>query len=149
MEMIAAGAKNGLDASGEFLDSISGYSSRFAEVGLGADDMFKIFQAGTETGAWGMEQIGNAIETFSVRVLDGGQAAAEGFTAIGLNADDMAARFQAGGDTARQAFQDTVEGLASMEDPIARNAAGINLFGDAWEELGPEAMEILDRKSVV
>ncbi|WP_148409915.1 phage tail tape measure protein [Murimonas intestini] len=143
MKMIAAGAKNGLDASGEFLDSISGYSSRFAEAGLGADDMFKIFQAGTETGAWGMEQIGNAIETFSVRALDGGQTAAEGFAAIGLNADDMAARFQAGGDIARQAFQDTVEGLASMEDPIARNAAGINLFGDAWEELGPEAMEIL------
>lgn len=143
MGMIAAGAKNGLDASGNFLNSISEYSSMFAEVGLGADDMFKIFQAGTETGAWGMEQIGSAIETFSVRALDGSQAAAEGFEAIGLNADDMAVRFQAGGESARQAFQDTVEGLAAIEDPIARNAAGISLFGSAWDELGPEAMETL------
>lgn len=44
MSMIAAGAQNGLDYSGELIDSISEYSTQFAKVGLDADDMFKIFE---------------------------------------------------------------------------------------------------------
>lgn len=34
MSLIAAGAQNGLDYSGELLDSISEYSVQFAKVGL-------------------------------------------------------------------------------------------------------------------
>lgn len=52
MELIAAGAQNGLDYSGELIDSISEYSVQFAKVGLDADDMFSIFQKGAENGAW-------------------------------------------------------------------------------------------------
>ena len=37
---------------------------------------------------------------------------------IGLNADEMAKKFSAGGDTAKEAFQQTIKGLAEMEDPI-------------------------------
>ena len=44
MALIAKGAQNGLDYSGELLDSISEYSVQFAKVGLDADDMFKIMQ---------------------------------------------------------------------------------------------------------
>lgn len=51
MSMIAAGAQNGLDYSGELIDSISEYSTQFAKVGLDADDMFKIFEKGAESGA--------------------------------------------------------------------------------------------------
>ena len=48
MSLIAAGAQNGLDCSGELLDSITQYSGQFAKVGLDADDMFQIFQKGAE-----------------------------------------------------------------------------------------------------
>ena len=42
---------------------------------------------------------------------------------IGLNADEMAAKFSAGGDTAKEAFQETIAALASMEDPLEQNTA--------------------------
>lgn len=140
MSLIAAGAQNGLDYSGELIDSINEYSTQFAKVGMDADDMFKIFESGAESGAWNIDKIGDAVKEFSIRSIDGSKATQEGFQAIGLDADEMASKFVAGGDTAKQAFQDTINALSEMEDPIAQNAAGVALFGTMWEDLGPEAV---------
>ena len=52
----------------------------------------------------------------------------------------MAAKFAAGGDTAREAFFQVADALASMEDPLAQNTAGVDLFGTMWEDLGPEVV---------
>ena len=143
MSMIAAGAQNGLDFSGELLDSISEYSVQFAKVGLDADDMFKIMQKGAETGAFNLDKIGDAVKEFSIRVVDGSATTKQGFEAIGLDADEMAAKFAAGGDTAKEAFDETIQALANMEDPLAQNQAGVALFGTMWEDLGPEVVSQL------
>lgn len=140
MGLIGAGAQNGLDYSGELIDSISEYSVQFAKVGFDADDMFTIFQQGAESGAFNLDKVGDAVKEFSIRSIDGSKTTTEGFEAIGLNADDMAAKFSKGGDSAKKAFQDTINALAKMEDPIAQNAAGVALFGTQWEDLGPEAV---------
>ena len=143
MSMIAAGAQNGLDYSGELLDSISEYSVQFGKMGLTADDMFKIFQKGAENGAWNLDKIGDAVKEMSIRVIDGSETTKEGFELIGLNADEMAEKFAAGGDTAKEAFEETLEALASLEDPIAQNTAGVDLLGTMWEDLGPDVVEAL------
>lgn len=52
----------------------------------------------------------------------------------------MAAKFAAGGESAREAFYQTVEALSALEDPLAQNTAGVNLFGTMWEDLGPEVV---------
>lgn len=142
-DLIASGAQNGLDFSGELLDSINEYSVQFEKVGLDADDMFKIFQKGAETGAWNLDKIGDAVKELSIRVIDGSETTKEGFESIGLDADEMAAKFAAGGDSAKEAFKQTIAGLASMEDPLAQNAAGVNLFGTMWEDLGPDVVNQL------
>ena len=143
MSMIAAGAQNGLDYSGELIDSISEYSTQFAKVGLDADDMFKIFEKGAESGAWNLDKVGDAVKEFSIRAIDGSDSTDAGFTAIGLNADEMAAKFGQGGETAKKAFSDTLKALSSIEDPLEKDAAGVALFGTMWEDLGPEAVEAL------
>ena len=140
MGLIAAGAQNGLDYSGELIDSINEYSTQFAKVGLDADDMFKIFQKGAETGAWNIDKIGDAVKEMSIRVIDGSDTTKEGFETIGLNADEMSAKFAKGGDSAKEAFQQTIDALAKIEDPLAQNTAGVDLFGTMWEDLGPEVV---------
>lgn len=137
---IITGAQNGLDYSGELLDSISEYSVQFAKVGFDADDMFNIFQEGYETGSWNLDKMGDAVKEFAIRVVDGSETTAEGFQTIGLNADEMSAKFAAGGESAKQAFQETSTALAEMEDPLAQNTAGVDLFGTMWEDLGPEVV---------
>lgn len=143
MNLIASGAQNGLDYSGELIDSISEYSVQFAKVGLNADDMFKIFQKGAESGAFNLDKVGDAVKEMAIRVVDGSDTTREGFEAIGLNADEMAAKFAAGGDTAAEAFQQTIDALAAIEDPLAQNTAGVNLFGTMWEDLGADAVTAL------
>lgn len=140
MNLIAAGSQNGLDFSGELLDTISEYSVQFAKVGIDADQMFQIMQAGADSGAWNLDKVGDAIKEMSIRVVDGSDTTAAGFQAIGMDADIMAQKFAAGGETAQQAFQETIQALAGMEDPVQQNIAGVNLFGTMWEDLGPEVV---------
>ena len=143
MELIATGAQSNLNFSDELIDSINEYSVQFAKLGFTADDMFKIFQNGEQNSAWNLDKVGDAVKEFSILAIDGSTRTAEGFAAIGLNADEMAWKFTQGGDTAKTAFQQTVNALTSMEDPIARDAAGVALFGTMWEDLGVDAVASL------
>ena len=143
MNLIATGAQNGLDYSGELLDSISEYSVQFGKMGLDAEDMFSIFEKGAESGAFNLDKVGDAVKEMSIRVVDGSDTTREGFELLGLDADEMAEKFAAGGETAKEAFDETLEALASMEDPIEQNTAGVDLMGTMWEDLGPEAVSAL------
>lgn len=143
MNLIASGAQNGLDYSGELLDSISEYSVQFEKMGFGASDMFAIFEKGAESGAFNLDKVGDAVKEMSIRVVDGSETTKQGFELLGLNADEMAQKFAAGGETAKEAFNETLDALAAMEDPIAQNTAGVDLMGTMWEDLGPEAVTAL------
>lgn len=129
MGMIAAGAQNGLDYSGELIDTINEYSVQFAKVGFSADDMFHILQAGADNGAWNLDKVGDAIKEFSIRSIDGSKTSAEGFKAMGLNAERMTATFAKGGEDAEAAFQIVIDKLINMDDAVKRDAAGVALFG--------------------
>ena len=102
--------------------------------------MFQIMQAGADSGAWNLDKVGDAIKEMSIRVVDGSDTTAAGFEAIGMDADAMAQKFAAGGESAQEAFSETIAALASMEDPVQQNIAGVNLFGTMWEDLGPEVV---------
>lgn len=143
MNLIATGAQNNLEYSGELLDSISEYSVQFGKMGLDAEDMFAIFEKGADSGAFSLDKVGDAVKEMSIRVVDGSDTTREGFELLGLDADEMAEKFAAGGETAKEAFDETLEALASMEDPIEQNTAGVDLMGTMWEDLGPEAVSAL------
>lgn len=141
--LIAQGSQNGLDFSGEMMDSINEYSVQFGKLGMDAEDMFNIMAAGAQNGAFNLDKIGDAVKEFSIRAIDGSDTTIAGFEALGLNADAMAAKFAAGGDGAKEAFDQVIQGLAAMKDPVAQSAAGVNLFGTMWEDLGPSVVTSL------
>lgn len=141
--LIAQGSQNGLDFSGEMMDSINEYSVQFGKLGMDAEDMFNIMAAGAQNGAFNLDKIGDAVKEFSIRAIDGSDTTIAGFEALGLNADTMAAKFAAGGDGAKEAFDQVIQGLAAMKDPVAQSAAGVNLFGTMWEDLGPSVVTSL------
>lgn len=143
MSMIAAGAQNGLDYSGELIDSINEYSVQFEKLGFTADEMFHIFQAGADSGAWNLDKVGDAVKEFSIRSIDGSKTTTEAFTALGLDAKEMMALFSAGGEDASIAFQGVIAELMAMDDEVKRDAVGVSLFGTQWEDLGVEAMAAL------
>lgn len=138
--LMAQGAQNGLDFSGEFIDNINEYSVQFNKLGLSAEDMFNIFQSGSDAGAWNLDKIGDAVKEFSIRAIDGSNTTIEGFTKLGMNADEMAQKFAAGGDTAKEAFYETIDAIKAMDDPVQQSIVGVDLFGTMWEDLGPEVI---------
>ena len=141
--LIAAGAQNGLDYSGELIDTINEYSSQFAKLGFDADGMFNILQAGADGTAWNLDKVGDAIKEFSIRAIDGSDSTMEAFTSLGYNAENIMATFAAGGEGANKAFFDVINTLMAVDDQVERDALGVALFGTMWEDLGTEAMEAM------
>lgn len=143
MNYIAEGAQNGLDYSGELIDTISEYSVHFKKVGLDIDDMFTIMQEGAESGAWNLDKVGDAVKEFSIRAIDGSDTTKEAYAALGYDANEVMKIFAAGGDDASIAFQQIISDLVSMDDAVARDAVGVQLFGTMWEDLGVDAISAL------
>ena len=145
--LITQGAQSGMDYSGEMIDSINEYSVQFKKLGLDAEDMFSIFANGAQNGAFNLDKVGDAVKEFSIRAIDGSDTTKQGFEALGMDAAKMAERFGAGGDSAKEAFNEVIKGLAEMDDPIAQSAAGVNLFGTMWEDLGPQVITSMSTAS--
>ena len=145
--LIAQGAQSGMDYSGEMIDSINEYSVQFKKLGLDAEDMFSIFANGAQNGAFNLDKVGDAVKEFSIRAIDGSDTTKQGFEALGMDAAKMAERFGAGGDSAKEAFNEVIKGLAEMDDPVAQSAAGVNLFGTMWEDLGPQVITSMSTAS--
>lgn len=136
--LIAQGAQQGLDKNGDLLDSINEYSVHFKQNGLDATDMFNAFKAGADSGAFSIDKIGDAIKEMGIRMKDG--SANEALQSIKLDADEITQAFGEGGDKASQAFDQVINGLKNIEDPIQQNAAGVAIFGTMWEDLGKDAV---------
>lgn len=133
--IIAVGAQNGANKNGDLLDTLNEYSVHYKALGLDADQFIQSLIAGADAGSFSIDKIGDAVKEFTIRSKDGSKTSAEAFAAIGLSAETMTAAFAAGGDAAEAAFFQTVRALNSMEDPVAKNAAGVALFGTMFEDL--------------
>ena len=142
-DLIVQGAQAGLDKNGDLLDTINEYSVQFKKLGFDSTDMFNMLINGAQSGTFSVDKLGDTIKEFSIRSIDGSKTTQEGFKAIGLDANKMAIAFGQGGETAKQAFQQTIDAISGMDDPIKRNIAGVNLFGTMWEDLGYEGVMAL------
>lgn len=100
--LIAVSAQNGLDYSGELIDTINEYSSQFAKLGFDADGMFNILQAGADGTAWNLDKVGDAIKGFRSGPLTGATARWRRSRPC-YNAENIMATFAAGG-RGQQAF---------------------------------------------
>ncbi|MBC2726254.1 MAG: phage tail tape measure protein [Desulfosporosinus sp.] len=141
--LIAQGAQAGLDKNGNLLDSINEYSIHFEQLGFDSEEMFNMMANGAKSGVFDIDKLGDAMKEFGIRSKDGSKTSAEGFAALGLNAAEMTAAFAKGGDASKEAFDKTTRALFEMDDLVAREAAGVALFGTQWEDVGAKGIEAL------
>lgn len=141
--LIAIGAQNGADKNGDLLDVLNEYSAQYAALGLSAEEFMSSLVDGAEAGVFSVDKVGDAVKEFNIRAKDGSDTTAEAFELLGMNADMMSEKFAAGGDTARTAFFEVVNALESMDDPLAKNAAAVGLFGTQYEDLEATVLPVL------
>lgn len=140
LDLITVGFQNGLNSGGDLLDVLYEYSPQFKKLGLDGQSALEMIKAGLDAGGYNADKMADALKELSIRVIDGSDTTVEGFELIGLSADEMAKKFAQGGDVAKQALNETIEGLKNMQDPIEQDLAGVNLFGTMWEDSSKEAI---------
>lgn len=133
--LLAQGAQKGLDKSGELLDTANEYAPYFAKLGFDANQMFDVFSAGLEAGAFNLDKVGDGIKEFGIRTKDGSKQSLEAYEALQLSGEEMTQQFAAGGDVAQKAFLKTVKAINAVEDPAKRSAISVQLFGTQAEDL--------------
>ena len=147
-DLIAAGARNGLNNNEDLLDTLTEYPVVLQRLGLSGEEALGLINQGMEAGARNTDVLADALKEFQIRATDGSQASADGFARIGLSAEEMTAKIAAGGEGAREGLDTVLERLRDMEDPVQRNAAAVELFGTKAEDLG-DALFALDLSTAV
>lgn len=140
-DLIAYSAQNGANKNGDLLDTFNEYAVQYKALGFTAEQFAAHLVKGAEDGAFSIDKVGDAIKEFNIRAKDGSKSSMEAFAALGLNGQKATQMFAAGGQSAQVAFAEVVKRLSEMEDPVARNAAGVALFGTQFEDLEVKALE--------
>ncbi|WP_404427307.1 phage tail tape measure protein [Ureibacillus chungkukjangi] len=133
--LLAQGAKNGLNKSDELIDSANEYAPYFATLGFNANQMFDIFSTGLENGAFNLDKVGDAVKEFGIRSKDGSKTSMEAFNMLGMSGEKMTQTFAAGGPAAQKAFNQVVEAIKKVKNPAEQNAIAVGLFGTQAEDL--------------
>ena len=146
LDVIASGFQDGLDFSGEYLDTLREYSPQFAALGLEADEFFSVLKSGTEGGAFNLDKLGDVMKEFNIRVNDGSKSTSEALGEIGLSAEDITRSIQENG--VEEAFTSIRDRILEIENPMDRNRVAVALFGTQFEDLEKQVIESIDISKV-
>ncbi|WP_102193213.1 phage tail tape measure protein [Microbacterium aurantiacum] len=147
-DLIAAGARNGMNRNEDLLDTLTEYPSLFKRLGLSGEEALGLINQGMRAGARNSDLAADALKEFQIRATDASVLSAESFTNLGLNAEEMTAKIARGGQEARDGLAQVLTKLRETEDPVLRNAAAVGLFGTQAEDLG-EALFAMDLTTAV
>lgn len=148
LDIIAAGFVAGADKQQDLMDTLIEYPTLFRALGLSGQEATGLIAQGLEAGARNSDVLADSLKEFQIRATDGSKASAEAYATLGLNAQQMTAQIAAGGEGAKAGLDLVLDRLRAMQDPVARNAAAVGLFGTKAEDLGA-ALFAIDPSSAV
>lgn len=135
-DVITKGMQMGLDVAGDFGDTLHEYSGDFDRLGISADQMLSMLNAGLEAGAYNTDVIADGFREFGIKMAEGGDEVSETFARMGLDFEGMTASVQSGEESWGSHAASIAEGLMNIENEVERNAAGVAIFGTKWEDVG-------------
>ncbi|GGK91348.1 phage tail tape measure protein [Deinococcus radiotolerans] len=147
-DFLAKGYQNGLDRSGDFLDTIGEYSTQFKNGGASAEEFFSILQTGQQGGVLGTDKAADAFKEFVVRIQDGSKTTAQGLKDLGINADKLGKDLASGQVTAADAFGLVLGRLRETKDSTTQMQAGVALLGTQFEDLGKSGVLAINTAAV-
>lgn len=141
-DIIVAGQREGLNVSGDWLDTLNEYSTQFRKLGLSGADAIGLMNQMVKAGARDTDKAADAIKEFSIRAIDGSKSTTDAYTALGLSASDMSAKLAAGGNSARDAFGQVIDRIRAIKDPVKQMEVAVALMGTQAEDLGDAFRQI-------
>lgn len=148
LDIITRGLQTSANSADDLLDTFTEYPALFQQLGVDAPTAMGLINQGMAAGARNTDLVADALKEFQIRATEGGEGAATAFESLGFNAQEMTAKIAAGGAGASEGLDQVLDGLRGIEDPVARNAAAVGLFGTQAEDLGA-ALFALDPTTAV
>lgn len=139
-DLITVGYQNGLDYSGEFLDTLNEYAPQFEKMGFSAEDALNMLINGADNGAFSLDKVADSMKEFSLRIVDGSDTTREGLDLIGVDYDNLTAKLSDGSLTQEEAMKQVINALANTDDSVVQAQAGAALFGTQWEDVGSDVI---------
>jgi uncharacterized protein YoxC len=134
--MANAAQKYGLDQE-EIFDTAAELGPMWASMGMDGARGFQILGEAAAKGQLEVGQMAELFEEFTGQLTDG--SLNETMRDIGLSAEEMQNKMATG--RGAEAMRDITTALLNMEDPVARNTAAADIFGESWAKVAdPEIM---------
>jgi len=143
-DFITAGFQRGLDSSGDFLESITEYSTQFGSSREEAGRLFSVLESGLADGILGTDKAADAFKELNIRLRDGSTSTAEALKSIGINSETFLRQVSTGATSTSEAFEIVLEALRNTNDESTVLQAGAALLGTQFEDLGAKAALSID-----
>lgn len=139
-DIIAAGAREGVNIGGDLLDTYNEYSTQFRKLGIDGPQSLGLLSQALRGGARDSDVAADALKEFAIRAVD--PAMEESFERVGFSWSDLSERISRGGPDAAAALDETLDKLRAIEDPAMRDAAAVELFGTKSEDMAAALYEM-------
>jgi phage-related minor tail protein len=134
-DVIATGAREGVNISDDLLDTLSEYGSTFASLGLTGAESVGLLNQALEAGVPNTDFFADALRELGIFLRDGSDETAGFVEQLGLVPSEMQAAFTEGGPAAAEGLDQIFDRLRAVEDPIERNKIAVGLLGTQFEDL--------------
>lgn len=140
-DLMATGAQNGLNYSGELGDNIAEYAGKFKQAGYSVEEYFQLMQNGLDGGAYNLDKINDAINEVTTRLVDGTiEGALDSFD---TKTQDVFKAWQEGRATQKDVVNAIVEDISKTTNEQEKlNKASI-AFGTMGEDFNSEFIQSL------
>ena len=134
-DLVADGYKNGLNSSGDFMDTLNEYAPLFQQAGFSAQDMLSIMKNGLSNGAMNTDKVADAVKELQIRLGDGSFEANMGIFSEATQ--NSFKQWQEGKATVADVAQSIQKDLNKMSPEDKQKA--LSALSSQFEDLGTKA----------
>ncbi len=137
-DLMARGAQNGLNKSGELADNIAEYSQLWGQAGFSAQEMFAILDNGLQSGAYNLDKVNDFVKEFGISLADG--RIEENLSAFSNKTQSLYYQWKQGKATTKDVFYSVINDISTATNKQEM----LTLASNTWSALGEDnAMKVI------
>lgn len=137
-DLIAKGAQNGLNRSGELVDNIAEYGQLWGQAGFSAQEMFAILENGLNSGAYNLDKVNDYVKEFGVSLADG--RIEDNLSSFSKETAALFESWKNGEASTSDVFYSVINDLSEMTN----KQEALTVASEVWSALGEDnAMQVI------
>lgn len=141
MDLMAAGAQNGLNYTDELGDNVSEYAGKFAQAGYSADEYFQLLKNGSQNGAYNLDKVNDAINEVTTRLADG--TIEDSLSIYSSKTQDLFKAWQKGEASQKDVIDSIVNDIKNCTNEQDKLTMSATAFGTMGEDANAKFVESL------